>query len=172
MKLLRPISQTSPTFRGMLTSVRHVLPCQASRATTRRQGTLFRRTKHYALAAPMECLLSKGQRFFAGKVVNLSLHGAFVSQTVVQLDSGDVIGMNLRLLRPGVEISVLEGQARVVWRNIGAVSNLPTGLGLEFLHDDQTLRDCVAMISEFRRRHVVKYDERQRLTTLAPATSS
>ena len=133
---------------------------------------MFRRTKHYALAAPMECLLSKGQQFFSGKVVNLSLHGTFVAETAyssLEFQPGDLIGVNLRLLRPGAEVSGLEVKARVVWRNDGTVPSLPNGLGLEFIHDDQTLRDCIAMISEFRRRDVVKQDGLQPTTALADA---
>lgn len=120
---------------------------------------MFRRTKHYALTAPLECLLSNGQTC-SGTVVNLSLHGAFIAETssaCLAFRPGERIGMSLQHSR-GNGGAHLEVKARIVWRNAGGVPTLPNGLGLEFVHDEQTLRQCVAMIAQLCRHDVVKQD--------------
>lgn len=121
---------------------------------------MFRRTKHYMLTAPMECRVSNGQSF-TGELINLSLHGAFVAGTrrcVQGFEPLDRVGIQLLGRHRGTDFLNLEIQARIIWRNDGSVDRLPWGLGLEFIHDDQTLRQCVDVMSDLCRRDVVKQD--------------
>jgi hypothetical protein len=135
-------------------------------------SSVFRRTKHYALTAPMECVVSNGWSL-SGRLVNLSLHGAFVADApniFHEFEPGDLVDMQLGRPHRGTEVVSVELKARVIWRNIGVVETLPNGLGFEFVHDEHTLRQCVAMMSELCRLDVV---EHQRVSPwFAPDTSS
>ena len=127
---------------------------------------MFRRTKHYALSTPMECLISDGDRYFSGVLVNLSLHGAFVAKQAyarLPFHVGDAIWLNTRLNRNGEHGAGtdLRFRARVIWRNVGLARAAPTldeGLGIEFVLKEQTLRECTALISELTHRGMVVVD--------------
>lgn len=110
------------------------------------------------LKAPMECHVANG-RSFTGELINLSLHGAFVAgsrRCVDRFEPFDRVGIRLLGPRCGTAELNLELDARIIWRNDGIVARLPRGLGFEFIHNEQTLRQCVDVVSELCRRDVLE----------------
>ena len=146
---------------------------------------MFRRSKHYVLAAPMECVLIDGHRFLSGAVINMSLYGAFVateSGHSVHLDEGAIVWLSTRLEDPRKPVlnfaldrgalvwsntgrrtpdPILETRARVAWCNYGPqrlVIDLAEGVGLDFTSGERVLGSRTAMISELQCRNFVKND--------------
>jgi len=146
---------------------------------------MFRRSKHYVLTDPMECVLIDGHRFLSGALINLSLQGAFVateSGHPVHLDEGAIVWLSARLdgsRKPVLTFAldrgalvwsntgrrtpdpILEIRARVAWCNydpLRLVTELAEGVGLDFTLGERALGSRTAMISELHCRNLVKND--------------